>query len=357
MKVWIDILTPKQLRFLGKLSDRLERDGHTVYKTTRHYRELNYLMRIEGIEAKRVGVHGGKPLLNKLRSSLLRTLQLSKIIAQIDVSISISFSSVEAARVSYGLGIPHLCISDSPHAEAVSKLTIPLSKLLYTPHIIPKNVWARYGIARKHVIHYNALDPAAWIRGYKFNPNLIDELGLTPNIERITIRPEEVYAAYLPHTTLEGSVTMRMVDHLLAALNEVEIVIVPRYREQYKLFQRKYRRKLKVKVLKKPVDTLSLLSSSSCFIGGGGTMTAEAALMGIPTISCYPSKPTYVERYLIKKGLVVRSLNPRKVVRQIRDYLKDEELKDRLKLKAEGLLNSMDDPIDAIARGVETFTP
>ena len=45
-------------------------------------------------------------------------------------------------------------------------------------------------------------------------------------------------------------------------------------------------------------------------------MTAESALLGIPTIS-YNAVPNIIEAYLVKKKLVRREINPKRVVNSI----------------------------------------
>jgi Protein of unknown function (DUF354). len=49
-------------------------------------------------------------------------------------------------------------------------------------------------------------------------------------------------------------------------------------------------------------DGKYLLNNTDIFIGSGGTMTAESALMGVPTIS-YNAVPNIVENFLVKKHL------------------------------------------------------
>jgi predicted glycosyltransferase len=120
MNIIIDILTPKQCMFLSRLIEHLERRGHQVSKTTRKYREVNQLLRLKGLEATTVGRHGGGTLAGKLRANAQRILELTRIIDELKPDMAVSFSSPEMARVAFGLGIPHICISDSPHAEAVS---------------------------------------------------------------------------------------------------------------------------------------------------------------------------------------------------------------------------------------------
>ena len=48
-----------------------------------------------------------------------------------------------------------------------------------------------------------------------------------------------------------------------------------------------------------------IMGSCDLFIGAGGTMTREAAVLGIPTISIYQDALLDVDRYLIEKGFMV----------------------------------------------------
>ena len=47
------------------------------------------------------------------------------------------------------------------------------------------------------------------------------------------------------------------------------------------------------------------MSNCDLFIGAGGTMTREAALLGIPTISIYQDELLDVDKYLIEKGCMI----------------------------------------------------
>ncbi|MEM3072888.1 MAG: DUF354 domain-containing protein, partial [Candidatus Bathyarchaeia archaeon] len=124
----------------------------------------------------------------------------------------------------------------------------------------------------------------------------------------------------------------------------------PRYRRLCEELKRRFRGK--VRVYEKGFDGLSLIASSAVFIGAGGTMTAEAALLGTPCVSIYPGAPTYVEAYLIKEGLLVRRLNPDFVVEFVRAHIDDAEARKRLRCRAENLLGKMEDPCEVIAQKI-----
>ena len=52
-----------------------------------------------------------------------------------------------------------------------------------------------------------------------------------------------------------------------------------------------------------------IMSNCDLFIGAGGTMTREAAVLGIPTISIYQDELLDVDKYLIEKGYMIHNKN------------------------------------------------
>ena len=159
MKIWFDILTPKQLLFFEPMIKRVKKN-HTVLCTSRDYNQVTHLAKIRKLKLIIIGKHGGSKKHDKLNASLHRAKSLSLRIKEFSPDITISFCSPEAARVSYGLGIDHICFSDSPHATAVMRLVIPLVQKLLIPWIIPKKEFTKFGIDSRDVISYRAIDAA-----------------------------------------------------------------------------------------------------------------------------------------------------------------------------------------------------
>jgi predicted glycosyltransferase len=88
-------------------------------------------------------------------------------------------------------------------------------------------------------------------------------------------------------------------------------------------------------------------------------MTAEAALLGVPALSCYPGEPTIVEKYLIRERLVERITEPKRAVRRIGRILGDIDAERKhQKEKAKSLMAVMEDPAEVIVRHIESaFSP
>jgi len=350
MKIIIDILTPKQCMLFSKLSNKFEREGCKVFLTTRRYREVNQLLQLKGMDAKIIGRHGGGTLDGKLRANAERIIKLASYVNDVRPDIAVSFSSPEMARVAFGLSIPHICINDSPHAEAVARLTIPLSRSLLTPKMIPKKAWTRYGISAERIIQYYALDPWAWLKDFRPNEKILEELELDRSKPIVTFRTEETFAAYLLNKASEKSTVIPIIMRLLE--EDLQIVIIPRYKEQTAILKETF--KGKVSLCESIVDGPSLLAYSSIFVGAGGTMSVEAALLGVPTFSCYPGEPFIIEKYLIKKGLLIRETTPEKAAEKILDQLGNiSSARKKQAEKAWKLTEKFEDPVEIIAGEIE----
>ena len=352
MRIWLDVLTPKQANLFTELYARLTSKGCRVLVTTRHYREVNELLELRKLKNIEVGRHGGAPLKEKLLESSKRVAVLAKIVEEYAPEAAISFSSPEAARVAFGLRIPHYCISDSPHAEAVCRLTVPLSQKLFTPWVIPAYAWKRYGISSRDVIRYHALDPIVWLNGWKRNPRAVTDLSLDIAKPIVVIRTSEEFAAYLSNrSTAHLSTTMQIVEKLLSLDSaQIQIVVLPRYDEQSDRFRKRFGNHIVVP--QHLIDAISLLQASSVFIGGGGTMSAEAALLGVPTISYYPGEQTFVEKFLVNYGLIERIFDPGRIAHRVMAISRSREFQEFYSKKSSRLVNTMEDPLRIITQRI-----
>jgi len=83
-------------------------------------------------------------------------------------------------------------------------------------------------------------------------------------------------------------------------------------------------------------------------------MTAEAGLLGIPTISLN-AVPNRIEDFLVKKKIIVRSDNPEKIAKEIFLSLNNVQNKrERLKENAEKVLVSFEDPYPILLKTIKS---
>ena len=316
---------------------------HQVLCTSRNYREVTNLAKIRKLNLIFVGKHGGSQKYDKLNASIERINKLSKIIKKNKLDIAISFCSPEASRVAFGLGIKHISFSDSPHAEAVMRLSIPLVQKLLIPWIIPKKEFEKFGINKKDIIQYKAIDAASIARRVLKK----NKLSLTSKRKKtILVRVEEDQAAY---STKDLSKTIKIIKSLIKEFNNENILVLGRYGTQIQFLNRTFGKK--IKILNKVIDGKELLSMVDVFVGSGGTMTAEASLLGIPTIS-YNAIPNFIESYLVKKKLVKRETNPKQIVNSIKKILSSSNMEHQKRAKM--ALNSMEDPYSKLLKAIRS---
>jgi hypothetical protein len=337
LKIWFDILTPKQVNFFKPVVDELKKRKHSVLCTSRSYREVEGLAKIKGLELRIVGKHGGKSLESKLKASVERTLQLVDIINDFKPDTLVSLSSPEASRVAFGLSIPHLGFNDSPHAEAVCKLSVPFMSRLMCPWIIPTGHFTRFGISKNNIDHYKALDPAMWLKTGFTRIYKNENFGLDPAKKTITFRLEESEAAYYSN---KKSISIKLVKSVLKNFGDCNLVLLGRYSNQIESIKKDYGDK--AVVIEDVVDGTSFLMLSDVFVGSGGTMNCEAALLGIPNIS-YAMNEIYVTRYLIRKGLTKGLQNENEMPKLVRYMLTNDKFRKKLKTNAKLTLSKMED--------------
>ncbi len=318
--------------------------NNKLFCTSRNYREVVELAKIRGINLVFVGKHGGSDKIGKLNASLTRMHRLLSIVKKFNPELTVSFCSPEASRISYGLGVKHIAFCDSPHAEAVMRLSLPIIQRLLIPWIIPKKEFTKYGISEEKISQYKAIDASVIVK--ERSKNDLKYNFLLKKKKTILIRPEESEAAYVSDN--ENRIT-KIIREIIKEFPNYNVVILGRYLPQISQLKRKFGSN--VIVMDKVVDGKSLLKFVGVFIGSGGTMTAEAALMGVPTIS-YDAVPNYIEQYLVKKGLVKREENPQKIVFLVKKILKSNNKKS--KNKAKKILSSMEDPFSKLITHIKT---
>jgi hypothetical protein len=314
--------------------------NHSVLCTSRKYNQVTELAKIRKQKLVIIGKHGGAEKHDKLNASLSRSKLLVKKISKFSPDITLSFCSPEAARVSYGLGIPHICFSDSPHAENVMRLVVPLVQKLLIPWIIPKKKFTKFGIDQNNIIQYKAIDAAT------ISKRKIKNIKKTVGKRIILIRLEEDEASY----SLKKRPIIPIVKEILKEFSGQEIVIMTRYATQKKYLQQIFQKK--IKILSTVVDSKLLLYNTDIFIGSGGTMTAESALLGIPTIS-YDAVPNIIEDYLVRKKLVMREINPKKMVSVMKKVFKSSN--SRRKNRAKKMMSSMEDPYPILLKTMKSI--
>jgi predicted glycosyltransferase len=347
-RVWLDILTPKQFWYFRSVAGFLRDRGVELFVTSRSYEQVLPLLDNFGYcKVVVVGEFGGAGLRGKLLKSVERTAELLKVVGDFDCAVS--SGSPEAARIAYGVGVPHILASDTPHSP-VNKLTAPLSSSVLTPWVINKREWTVHGVPPSKITHYRGLDPAAWLKNFTPEISVPRGMGLEPG-GYVLVRSPEYKASYLLGSGWGLDDFYRFVVKLSEKMGRYRVVLLARYGDEAMVFEDVKRENLTV--VERPVTDLSLLYYSAMFVGGGGTMTQEAALMGVPTVSIYPGRLPTVLRYLAEKKLVKHLKSRENLVDRVLSLAgRLDRIRDFTVSRARRLLDSMENPAQRVAEAV-----
>jgi predicted glycosyltransferase len=323
MRVWYDACTGKHVRYGVAVAKRLRQLGHEVTLTTRKHPDTVPLARFLNENFIVVGKYSPKSLLTRLRESVRRQLAFCKIFGGAVPDVAISHGSVDQLRVAFGLGIPTITTVDTPYADAVHRLTLPLADYVVASKAIPKETLQKYNV-KGEIVQFDGVDEGAWIRGFK--PLVKYDFGRP----LIVVRELEERAVYAKKRFSSIALAKK-----LTGLGKV--VFLSRYR----------RRRIKDLIVPEGfVDSASLVAQADLFVGAGGTITREAALQGTPAIVVNVFRGQHVNDYLAEKGFPIFKTELASVFELAKRVLGG-------KRDVSDLLAKLENPVDAIANIVE----
>jgi len=342
MLAWLEALTPKQAQLMIEIKGRLEKAGWRVVITTRKHDYTLGIFRLKKVKPVVIGVYGGASLEGKLYSSLYRSKKLLDYISKLDEKprVHISFSSPDAVRVAFGLGIKIILLNDTPHSIYVNRLTLPLADKILIPKAIPKEAFT-YAVPSNRLVQYEGVDEVSWIKKLKPKTSVLRKLGLNRRDEIVVIRSEEVKASYYPK--LMEIPTIKVLSEIYGR-NELKIVYFARYPDQKKLISERFP---KVIIPKRAVDAPSLIAYSRLVVTGGGTMAREGALLGVPSISLFPAK-LHVNEWLSAKGFPLWHFRRVEDAVEMIDKILDEP--DKFRVDTSRMLMELEDPVEVLLK-------
>jgi len=323
MRVWCDACTGKHMRYSVALARRLREMGHEVILTTREHPDTVPLAKLLNEHCTVVGRYRPESLFSRLREGLRRQMLFCKIFRRAVPDVAVSHGSVDQVRFAFGLAVPIIATVDTPYAEAVLRLTLPLADFIVASKGIPKRILRKYNVGGK-ILQFDGVDEVAWIKGFK--PMVKYDFGGP----LIVVREVEGKAVYAKEKFSFVSLAKK-----LTRLGTV--VFLPRYQ----------RRAIKGLVVPKGfVDSASLVAQADLFVGAGGTITREAALQGTPAIVVNVFREQHVNNYLAEKGFPIFKTGLASVFELAKRVLGS-------KRDVGDLLAKLENPVDVIANIVE----
>lgn len=268
MNILVDIGHPAHVHLFKNIVWNLEKDGHEVKITATDKDVALYLLDAFGFKYEYLGKHRER-LFNKLLGLIIREYKLLKIAKNFKPDLFMSHGSMYAAHVAKLLGKSHISLEDTEICGMQYWLYAPFTDLILTPLCFKKNIG-------KKQIRYNGYNELAYLHPNYFQPDssVLEDLNLVKNDKFIILRFISWGASH--------DIKLKGIDRQV----ELEFIkSLERYGRVFITSERKLDAKLeKYRITIPPEKMHSLLYYADLYIGEGGTMAAEAAILGTPSI-------------------------------------------------------------------------
>jgi predicted glycosyltransferase len=295
----VDIENPPQVRYLLPIVRRLrERDAHVVV-TARDYGITLELLKREGVDFRPLGAHFGASKVSKVAGNLRRTIQLRRLMRRADRTAAVISCSRSASLAARSLAVPSFVICDYEFVN-LAAFRVARSYVLH-PDVIPAAAFTSRGVDSRRLLPFVGIKEGISFAGVdpsRIPPARIPEADTHPGVTRVLVRPPAEESHY--HRTESTSFADEML-RCLARRDDCLTLFLPRYDHQVGKLARHEWKRAPV-VLDRPIDFVELYNTVDVVVSGGGTMTREAAYVGVPAISIFQGKIGAVDRYLASLG-------------------------------------------------------
>lgn len=295
MRIWFELSNSPHVNMFCMLIRELENEGHIIIITTRPLANTIALLDQKELTYSVIGSHYGKNFIKKILGYPVRVLQLYSFLKKQKPDLAVSQSSFHSPVVAKLLGIPSIYTNDNEHAVGNYPAFLCASKILIPENLDPAKVTG-YGIPMKKIIQYPGVKEGIFL--WPLAERIHKERNSKPAADiQIYIRPEPQTAQYYHGKE-------NFLDELIISLqHQYKITVLTRdARQQQHYLQPQFSA---VTVPEKPLAFEQVAANCTLFIGAGGSMTREFAILGIPVISVYQDELLDVDRYLIKEGLML----------------------------------------------------
>ncbi|MCK5131582.1 MAG: DUF354 domain-containing protein [Candidatus Sabulitectum sp.] len=283
MRIWFDADNGPHVLVMKPLAEELTRRGHTVKFTARDRANTCELLDMYGFDHKKVGGPYGKSTIKKVIGTLKRAAQLKKAMKNWKADVSFGHGSRSLPIASKLLKVPSITMYDY---EWVSpSIFNRFCKKILIPDAITKERAIEAGIDLNKIEFYPGFKENLYLNDIAEDPQIAEELNLKADKIKVLLRPPATTAHY--HNPEAEEILNALLKKLLNN-PEVQLIWIPRTEDQNELVKGNHN--AKVIIPTRVYSGPQLILAMDMIIGGGGTMTREAAILGVPSISFFRGK-------------------------------------------------------------------
>jgi predicted glycosyltransferase len=286
LKIWVDMSSPPQILFFSAVIPQLRTRGHEVIATAEGFDHCEDLLRQHQVDATVIGTKYQKGPDERLRNIAWKNRQrdLERFISKFRFDLAASYGSSTQASVAAQLCIPLFTGTDY---EYVNLSTMRHARRVMIPEVVPETRFIEAGVAPGVIKRYPGQKEHVYLGLYRIAEDLRSKLGISEDEFVILFRPESDLAHYLDDHA--AGFPKKILATLLKRSN-VRILLIPRNETQRSRLRKEFGHHDNLQILDRIHCGPSLIAASDFFVGGGGSMIREAAVLGVPAASCFEGR-------------------------------------------------------------------
>lgn len=292
MRVWLDMANSPHPVLLAPVASALAERGHELVVTGRDHAQTKDLTLATWPSAYIAGRESPTGYHDKARAVGRRIRSLWRYVEgkPIDVAVSLnSYAQIVAARLRR---IPTVTLMDYEYQPA-NHVAFRLADRVAVPTVFPDRRLRVYGAAGTRVRRFDGFKEEIYLAS-PASANLAPPPPRRSGALRVIFRPPAHGALYHRGANAAFDAALRVAGRR----DDLEALVLPRLDHQREL----YAGWTGIDIMARTVDGLATLRSADIFVGAGGTMSREAALLGLRAYTMFAGRRPAVDEALIRSG-------------------------------------------------------
>jgi len=338
IKVWYDITNVPHVHFLNPIISFLDKRGYESFFSVRDFLETEQLFKaVINRPYSLIGTHAGGEKAKKIKAMLNRIFELYSTMHDFDVKLSIGGDASEIVTLLKKK--PSITFDDNELAP--NWIYSRFAKYSFWTDAVEEAVLLKQGFKKNRLCRYPGYKEDVYIADFIPDDSFLAQI---PFLHYVLLRSENVNANYV------RSGTQYLFPKILEALNKksINVIVLPRNpidKEIAKQFKNVF-------IPEKPINGLQASYYADCVITGAGTLTREAACMGVPAISFFAGNDLMaVDKKMIRQGMLWHSRDASEIIQKVMSSNKKEVDLKRSREVQLFVLNKLNYVMDCIREG------
>ena len=304
MKIWIDCSNSPHPLLFAPVGRRLVEGGHEVVITARDNAQTLELARERWPDVEVIGGASPRGRSSKVAAICDRIADLRRWAARVRPDVALSHNSYAQIVAARSLRIPAVTAMDFEHQPA-NHLAFRLATTILVPDAMDIEAIRRQGAAPAKIVQYPGLKEELYIGDFEPDREILAKVSAGPRPRIVAVaRTAPTRALYHSSSNPLFETALRTV----CSQEGVVCVVLTRHAEQIAAIEDLGLPNCVVP--RTAIDSRSLVYAADVMIGAGGTMTREAAVMGIPTWTLFAGKTPAVDAWLERREMIRRLTRP-----------------------------------------------